>query len=67
MDKMIKLLKGEISSIKLKDGRELSLITSRDTEDDTKTGFYLNRKTADGEYITERISNQLGYALVAGL
>lgn len=67
MKKLIQLLSGEIKTIKLNDGRRLTLVTARDTEDDSEAGFYLDTPLRDGSYQRDRISNRLGYTLISTL
>lgn len=65
MKKLIGLLKGDIDVVKFEDGRKLTLITSRDTDDDSKAGFYLDIPLGDGDYDRVKISNSLGYSLLS--
>lgn len=67
MNKLIQLLNGEIKFVNFKDGRKLTLVTSRDTEDDFETGFYLDEPLEDGTYNRTKISNRLGYTLLYAL
>ena len=65
MKKLIQLLSGEINVVEFEDGRKLTLISSRDTDDDSKTGFYIDIPLGDGSYQRNKISNQLGYSLLS--
>lgn len=67
MKKLIQLLSGEIKVVTLEDGRRLTLVTSRDTDDDSKAGFYLDTPLGDGTYNKTKISNRLGYNLLSTL
>lgn len=67
MRELIQLLSGEIEVVNFKDGRKLTLVTSRDTEDDSETGFYLDTPLGDGTYNKTKISNRLGYNLLSTL
>lgn len=67
MEQLIRLLKGDINSVKLEDGKILTLMTSRDTEDDSIVGFYLDTPLENGNYNKTKISNTLGYSLMSSL
>ena len=67
MRELIQLLSGEIKVVNFKDGRKLTLVTSRDTDDDSKAGFYLDTPLGDGTYNKTKISNRLGYNLLSTL
>lgn len=67
MKKLIGLLKGDIDVVKLKDGKMLRLITSRDTNNDSETGFYLDIPLGDGNFDKIKISNTLGYSLLSNM
>ena len=67
MRELIQLLSGEIKVVNFKDGRKLTLVTSRDTEDDSETGFSLDTPLGDGTYNKTKISNRLGYNLLSTL
>ena len=67
MRELIQLLNGEIKVVNFKDGRKLTLVTSRDTDDDSKAGFYLDTPLGDGTYNKTKISNRLGYNLLSTL
>lgn len=65
MRRLIQMLNGETNNIKLSDGRELTLVTCRETEDDSKTGFYLKTPMENGEFNVTKISNSMGYRLIS--
>lgn len=64
MNELIRLLKGEISSININNGKTLTLLTSRDTEKYEEMGFYIQTPSTNGTYDKTKISNTLGYNLL---